>query len=86
MGCNCKANRTLENAEKYSEDGEQKYDYSIIQKFATSIMQILFGIIVGVVFMVMIIPFFVYVTYCVAFGKQATFNVAKFKKFFRTES
>jgi hypothetical protein len=82
MGCNCKASRTLENAEKYSEDGKMMFDSNILQKIATPIIQILFGITVGVVFMVMVIPFFIYVTVCISFGKQATFNVTKFKKFF----
>lgn len=80
MACACKSKKILENAEQYSEDGKMSYSLSLIQKILTKITQIGFGIVVGVVFMVMVIPFFIYVTFCVAFGKQATFNVNKFKK------
>lgn len=80
MGCNCKSNRILENAEKYSEDGKGYINLSVLQKVFNTIIQIVFGITVGVVFMVMVIPFFIYVTFCVMFGKQATFKVDTFKK------
>lgn len=82
MGCNCKSKRTLENAEKYSDDNKYIINYSFIQKAITAMFQLLFGIIVGAVFIVMAVPFFVYVTYCVAFNKEATFDIAKLKKIF----
>lgn len=80
MGCNCKSRKILDNAEKYSDNGKINYSLTLMQKILTTITQIGFGIVVGIVFMVMVIPFFIYVTFCVAFGKQATFNVDKFKK------
>lgn len=80
MGCNCK--KTYDKMVKYS-DGytdEKTGVSSTLLKVTNKIAQFFFGILVGGIVIVMIVPIVVFLIGCLIVGKEPNFNFTKKKK------
>ena len=80
MGCNCK--KTYDKMVKYS-DGytDEKTGVSrTLLKVTNKIAQFFFGILVGGIVIVMIVPIVVFLIGCLIVGKEPNFNFTKKKK------
>ena len=80
MGCNCK--KTYDKMVKYS-DGytdEKTGVSSTLLKVTNKIAQFFFGILVGGIVIVMIVPIVVFLIGCLIVGKEPKFNFTKKKK------
>ena len=68
--------------EKYSDgyNGEKTDVDSILLKVANKIAQFFFGILVGGIVIVMIVPIIVFLIGCLIVGKEPKFNFTKKKK------
>lgn len=80
MGCNCNK-KTLKELEKYS-DNEETFDEkkNILIKAVEFILQILFGILMAVIFIIMAIPMILYVTFCLIFNFTPSVRLIDFRK------
>lgn len=78
MGCNCK-NKVNAIDKKYG-DGNNTKQETILKKIINFILQLGFGILCGIIIIVMIVPMLIYVIFCIMFGKQASFKIKDFNK------
>lgn len=84
MACNCKGKEIVKKIEKYSDfQPETKRSGTKWLKYAEAIVErvltILFGLLMGVLFIVITIPTLVYVGGCVIFGIEPHINIDKLK-------
>lgn len=84
MGCGCK-NKANAIREKYGDGGEIDKKPSPLMKILEIIMQFAFGILCGVIIIVMIIPMLIYLIFCLMLGKQASFRIKDFSKFLNND-
>ena len=76
MACNCKKNyNALEPFSDEHIDGQGDKKDSILRKFITFLLSIPFGILCAALFIIMAVPFLIFVTICVIFGVQPRINL-----------
>ena len=71
MACNCKKN--YDALEPFSDehiDGQEDKKDSILRKFILFLLRIPFGILCAALFIIMAVPFLIFVAICVIFGVQ----------------
>ena len=81
MACACK--NKVKQMEKYSDGGsvsEEKEKLNPFMHILKILLQLLFGIFCGVVIIIMIVPMLLYIIGCLITGKEAKFNLKRFKK------
>lgn len=80
MGCNCNK-KTIKKLEKYSDNDETFDDKkNIFTKVVEFILQILFGILMAVIFIIMAIPMILYVTFCLIFNLTPSVRLIDIRK------
>ena len=78
MGCNCKNNtKAYESVSDEPIVEERKNVFEVIFKF---VAQFLFGILCGVVVLLVIVPLLLYIIACMMFGKQANVDMTWLRK------
>lgn len=79
MGCNCK--RTMNTMVKYSEDEQdENVKTNWIKRIPNILFQAFFGLIVGSLVIVLIIPILIYVLICLILGKEPSLRIKNFNK------
>ncbi len=71
MGCNCKKN--YDALEPFSDEhieGQGEKKESILRKIVMFLLRIPFGILCAALFIIMAVPFLIFVAICVIFGVQ----------------
>ena len=78
MSCNCK--NKLKTMEGYSDNISEDENLNIVEKILQNIMQIGFGIIIGAILIVIMVPFLLYLIICIMFKKEPSFRIINFNK------
>lgn len=80
MACNCK--KKYETLKQYADNNPdlEKVVNNPFMKILRFVLQIGFGILCGAVFIVMVIPFLIYVIISMMFGKEINLNITKINK------
>lgn len=84
MGCNCK-NKVDAINEKYGDGGKDNGRTNPLFKIIEFIMRIGVGILCGLIIIIMLVPMLIYIIFCLMFGKEATFRIRDFSKYFKKE-
>ena len=84
MGCNCGKNKINAINEKYG-DSDNTKKTNLFMKILEFITQVCFGILCGVIIIVMIVPMLIYIIFCLMFGKEANFRIKDFSRFLNKE-
>lgn len=80
MGCSCK-NKVEAINKNLGEGGDDKKIFNPLLKIIEFVSRIAFGILCGVIIIVMIIPMLIYVILCIMFGRDANFKIKDITKF-----
>jgi hypothetical protein len=82
MGCNC-GKKNLNRISKYTDDGQDfNEDGGIIVKAVQGMVQIMFGILMAIIFIVMAVPMIAYVIFCLVFNLTPSVRLRDFRKLF----
>lgn len=82
MGCNC-GKKNLSNISKYTDDGKDfNEDNGIIVKATQFLIQLMFGILMAIIFIVMAVPMILYVVFCLIFNLTPSLRLRDFRKLF----
>jgi len=80
MRCNCKKKVDKIN-EKFGDGGKDSENEFFLLKVLRFIIQMLFGILCGLLIIVMAVPMLLYVIICMMFGKEPTFRIRNLKNY-----
>ena len=86
MGCNCKRNQN--GFRRLSDENDNNIelaseDEGMLTRLVQIVSQFIFGLIVGVILIVCIVPMLVYIIGCLALGKEPSFRIINFRKRFK---
>lgn len=74
--CACKR-KFKRFAKKYGDNGEEcEYKPSVLLKIIKFILQIPFGLLIGGIIIVVIVPILLYIIFCFMFGIDVKFNLS----------
>lgn len=80
MPCNCK--NKYKKAVEYADDGnsvQEEEKLNLFSKILKILLQLCFGIFCGAVIIIMIVPMLLYIIGCLITGKNAHFNIKRFR-------
>ena len=78
MSCNCGKNKLRQISKKYGDDKGVNLMSSKnpVTKLIQMIMQLAFGLIIGCVMMVLVVPLIIYITISMMLGKEININLS----------
>lgn len=79
MGCNCRNKKDV--FARLADEMDDNKKKSIFVKILEKILTLLFGIFMGVLFIIMAVPLVIYVLICIIFGKQPTLKIKNLEKY-----
>jgi hypothetical protein len=78
MSCNCGKRKLQQIDKKYGDDKGVNFMSSKnpVAKLIQTIMQLVFGLIIGCVMMVLVVPLMIYITISMMLGKEININLS----------